>query len=170
MITKDLPIFPRFTRYDFLSRCKFSTLTTLQPMVEFYLLTFSRFPLRKKKHKSYFGKNRTHDFRTRPLGRHYAHIRTSIQTYMYAHICTSMQQHASGMDLSLFTFFCCFACAYSGELGTGGERRGEARGGSVEDAREGRAGCLGRKGVAEVWLTAMHYTVPGSTLGMSRDP
>ena len=48
----------------FLSRCKFSTLTTRQPMVEFYLLTFRRFPLRKKEHKSYFGKNRTHDFRT----------------------------------------------------------------------------------------------------------
>ena len=48
----------------FLSRSKFSTLTTRQPMVEFYLLTFPRFPLRKKEHKSYFGKNRTHDFRT----------------------------------------------------------------------------------------------------------
>ena len=48
----------------FLSRCKFGTLTTRQPMVEFYLLTFPRFPLRKKEHKSYFGKNRTHDFRT----------------------------------------------------------------------------------------------------------
>ena len=48
----------------FLSRCKFSTLTTRQPMVEFYLLTFPRFPLRKKEHKSYFGKSRTHDFRT----------------------------------------------------------------------------------------------------------
>ena len=33
-------------------------------MVEFYLLTSPRFPLRKKEHKSYFGKNRTHDFRT----------------------------------------------------------------------------------------------------------
>ena len=33
-------------------------------MVEFYLLTFPRFSLRKKEHKSYFGKNRTHDFRT----------------------------------------------------------------------------------------------------------
>ena len=35
-------------------------------MVEFYLLTFPRFPLRKKEHKSYFGfgNNRTHDFRT----------------------------------------------------------------------------------------------------------
>ena len=48
----------------FLSRCKFSTLTTRQPMAEFYLLTFPRFPLRKKEHKSYFGKNQTHDFRT----------------------------------------------------------------------------------------------------------
>ena len=48
----------------FLSRCKFSSLTTRQPLVEFYLLTFPRFPLRKKEHKSYFGKNRTHDFRT----------------------------------------------------------------------------------------------------------
>ena len=33
-------------------------------MVGFYLLTFPRFPLRKKEHKFYFGKNRTHDFRT----------------------------------------------------------------------------------------------------------
>ena len=33
-------------------------------MVEFYLLTFPRFLLRKKEHKSYFGKNRTHDFPT----------------------------------------------------------------------------------------------------------
>ena len=64
VVTKDLLISPRFTSYDFLSRCKFSTLTTRQPMVEFYLLTFPRFPLRKKEHKSYFGKSRTHDFRT----------------------------------------------------------------------------------------------------------
>ena len=64
VVTKDLPISPRFTPYNFLSRCKFSILTTRQPMVEFYLLTFPRFPLRKKEHKSYFGKNRTHDFRT----------------------------------------------------------------------------------------------------------
>ena len=33
-------------------------------MVEFYSLTFPRFPLRKKEHKSYFSKNQTHDFRT----------------------------------------------------------------------------------------------------------
>ena len=65
VVTKDLPISPRFTPCNFLSRCKFSTLTTRQPMVEIYLLTFPRFPLRKKEHKSYFfGKNRTHDFRT----------------------------------------------------------------------------------------------------------
>ena len=47
----------------FLSRCKFSTLTARQPMVEFYLLTFSSFPLRKKDNKFCFDKNRTHDFR-----------------------------------------------------------------------------------------------------------
>ena len=60
-----LRIFPSlpacwFTPYDFLSRCKFSILTTRQLMVELYSLTFPRFPLRKKEHKSYFGKNRTH--------------------------------------------------------------------------------------------------------------
>ena len=64
VVTKDLPISPRFTPYNFLSRCKFSNLTTRQSMVEFYLLAFPRFPLRKKEHKSYFSKNRTHDFRT----------------------------------------------------------------------------------------------------------
>ena len=64
VVTKDLLISPRFTPYNFLSRCKFSTLATRQPMVEFYLLTFPRFPLRKKEQKSYFGKNRTHDFHT----------------------------------------------------------------------------------------------------------
>ena len=40
VVTKDLPISPRFTPYDFLSRCKFSTLKTRQLMVEFYLLMF----------------------------------------------------------------------------------------------------------------------------------
>ena len=39
-ITKDLPISPRLTPSDFLSRCKFSTLTSRQPIivVELYLL------------------------------------------------------------------------------------------------------------------------------------
>ena len=64
VVTKDLPISPRFTPYDFLSRYKFSALTTRQLMVEFYLLMFPRFPLQKKEHKSRFDKNRTHDFRT----------------------------------------------------------------------------------------------------------
>ena len=58
------PSLPGSRLIIFLSRCKFSTLTTRQPMVDFYLLTFPRFPLRKKEHKSYFGKNRTHDFGT----------------------------------------------------------------------------------------------------------
>ena len=36
VVTKDLPISPRFTPYNFfLSRCKFSNLTTRQSMVEF---------------------------------------------------------------------------------------------------------------------------------------
>ena len=62
---RTFPSLPGSRLTIFLSRCKFSTLTTTrQPMVEFYLLTFPRFPLRKKEHKSYFGKNRTHDFRT----------------------------------------------------------------------------------------------------------
>ena len=64
VVAKDLPISPRFTPYNVLSRCKFSTLTARQPMVEFYLFTFPRFSLRKKEHKTYFGKNRTRDFRT----------------------------------------------------------------------------------------------------------
>ena len=63
-VTRDFPISPRFTPYNFLPRCKFSNLTTRQPMVELYLLAFPRFPLRKKEHNSYFGKNTTHDFRT----------------------------------------------------------------------------------------------------------
>ena len=49
VVTKDLPISPRFTPYDFLSRYKFSNLTTRQPIVGFYLLTFQRFPLRKER-------------------------------------------------------------------------------------------------------------------------
>ena len=39
---------PFLAFYQFLSRCKFSTLTTRQPIVEFYLLAFSRSPLRTK--------------------------------------------------------------------------------------------------------------------------
>ena len=68
----------------FLSRCKFSTLTTRQPMVEFYLLKFPRLSLRKKEHKSYFGKNRTHDFRTsRCAGYLLDHSNLHITTVCY---------------------------------------------------------------------------------------
>ena len=48
VVTKDLPISPRFTPYNFLSRCKFSTLTTRQPMVEFYLLSYHAFRYERK--------------------------------------------------------------------------------------------------------------------------
>ena len=60
--TKDLSISPRFTPYDFLSRCKFSNLTTRQLMVEFYLLKFPRLSLLLT--QILLGKYRTHDFRT----------------------------------------------------------------------------------------------------------
>ena len=40
VVTKDLPISPRFTPYDLLSSCKLSTLTTRQLMVGFYLLAY----------------------------------------------------------------------------------------------------------------------------------
>ena len=60
VVTKDLPISPRFTPYNFLSRCKFNSSTN-----GWILLTHvPTLPLRKKEHESYFGKNRTHDFRT----------------------------------------------------------------------------------------------------------
>ena len=67
----------------FLSRCKFSTLTTRQLMVEFYLLTFPRFPSRKKEHKSYFGKNRTHDFRTSRCAAYLLHHSGDRETKFY---------------------------------------------------------------------------------------
>ena len=40
-VTKDPPIYLWFSLYDFLLLCKFSTLTTRQPMVEIYLLSRS---------------------------------------------------------------------------------------------------------------------------------
>ena len=55
VVSKDLPISPRCTRYDFLQ--------LVSQWVEFYILTFPRFPLRRNEHKPCFGKNRTHDFR-----------------------------------------------------------------------------------------------------------
>ena len=75
------PSLPGSRLTTFVSRCKFSTLTTRQPMVEFYLLTFPRFPLRKKEHKSYFGKNRTHDFRTSRCAAYLLDHSSDEQTY-----------------------------------------------------------------------------------------
>ena len=102
VVTKDLPISTRFTPYNFLSRCKFSTLTTRQPMVEFHLLTFPRFPLRKKEHKSYFGKNRTHDFRTSRcagyLLDHSSTIQTTSEAYKQYRDASSAQRSCSVPD------------------------------------------------------------------------
>ena len=53
-------------------------------MVEFYILTFPRFPLRKKEHKSYFGKNRTHDFRTSRCAA-YLLDHYTVHTYLLIH-------------------------------------------------------------------------------------
>ena len=96
VVTKDLPISPRFTPYDVLLRCKFSTLTTRQPMVEFYLLTFPRFLLRKKEHKSYFGKNRTHDFRT-----------SRCAGYLLDHSVPTWYCIKSKIDIFSAVVFCC---------------------------------------------------------------
>ena len=65
-------------------------------MVEFYLLTFPRFSLRKKEHKSYFGKNRTHYFRTSRCADYlldHSGDEGCIYVYMYSHhIWQSMDQ------------------------------------------------------------------------------
>ena len=60
--TKDLPFSPRFTPYDFLWRCKFSTLTN-----QSLNFTYSRTHAFRYKHqnKNPADKNRTHDFLTR---------------------------------------------------------------------------------------------------------
>ena len=79
------PSLPGSRLTTFLSRCKFSTLTTRQPMVGFYLLTFPRFPLRKKEHKSYFGKNRTHDFRTSRCAAYLLDHSGAMATHKYIH-------------------------------------------------------------------------------------
>ena len=63
VVTKNLPG-SRLTFFIAMQVQHSNSLST-NGMVEFYLLTFPRFPFRKKEHKFYFGKkNRTHDFRT----------------------------------------------------------------------------------------------------------
>ena len=64
VVTKDLAHLSPVHALQFFIAMQVQHSTTRRPMVEFYLLTFPRFPSRKKEHKSYFGKNRTHDFRT----------------------------------------------------------------------------------------------------------
>ena len=64
VVTKDLPLSPRFTPYDFLSRCKFSTFTTRQSMVAFLLTHVPTLSVTKERTQILLGKNRTHDFRT----------------------------------------------------------------------------------------------------------
>ena len=109
VVTKDLPISPRFTPYNFLSRCKFSTLTTRRPMVEFYLLMFPRFPLRKKEHKSYFGKNQTDNFRTSRCagylldhsGDYYAMLNNRTPHTEYSHIFSTSETKSGPRSISI---------------------------------------------------------------------
>ena len=97
----------------FLSRCKFSTLTTRQLMVEFYLLTFPRFPLRKKEHKSYFGKNRTHDFRTSRCAAylldHSGDEHLNLQTFQLVFIFSLPLRSDRGRFSRLLFFFLSFS-------------------------------------------------------------
>ena len=88
VVTKDLPISPRFTPYDFLSRCASSAL--LQLVNQWLNFTYSRshaFRYKKKKHKSYFGKNRTHDFRTSRCAGYLLPVDHSGDEYKIANIC-----------------------------------------------------------------------------------
>ena len=49
--------------YEFLSRCRFSTPTPRQPMIEVFVLASSRFPLRKSEEKFTSAESRTLKFR-----------------------------------------------------------------------------------------------------------
>ena len=49
--------------YEFLSRCSYSTPTPHQPMIKFFQLMSSRFPLRKPEKKCTPAESRTHKFR-----------------------------------------------------------------------------------------------------------
>ena len=68
VVTKDLPISPRFTLYEVLSRCKFST--RLQLVNQWLHLTNSRSHGFRyvRSHTFFFYKDRTHGFRTRLVG------------------------------------------------------------------------------------------------------
>ena len=66
VVTKDLPISPRFTPHDFFIAMQVQQSYNSSTMVEFYLLLLLYSRSHAKEHKSYLlcGKNRTHDFRT----------------------------------------------------------------------------------------------------------
>ena len=70
MVTKYLPISPRFTRYEYLSRWKFGSLTARQSMVAFLLTHVHTLSATEEKHKFWLDKNQTNDFRTRRCGGH----------------------------------------------------------------------------------------------------
>ena len=97
VVTKDLPISPRFTPYIFFiaMQVQHSYNSSTNVMVEFYLLTFPRFPLRKKEHKSYFGKNRTHDFRTSRCAGHLLDHSDAIQSsiQLLHQVVSTSQEH-----------------------------------------------------------------------------
>ena len=80
-------------------------------MVEFHLLTFPRFPLRKKEHKSYFGMNRTNDFRTSRCAAYL--LDHSGDEHTYIHMVTNVSvQYSGGLlpDIILLAL-----CDYIGE-------------------------------------------------------
>ena len=90
-------------------------------MVEFYLLTFPRFPLRKKEHKSYFGKNRTHDFPTSRCAAHLLdhsgdeQLNNSI-TQRFLRNCNPTLTHADSKSLIITVRYYC--CGYLQEIYT----------------------------------------------------
>ena len=63
-VTKDLPISPRSTPYNFYRDASSALLQLVNQWLNFTYSRSHAFRYEKKEHKSYFGKNRTHDFRT----------------------------------------------------------------------------------------------------------
>ena len=64
VVTKDLPISPRFTPYNFYRDANQAILQLVNQWFEFYLLTLLRYPRYGRKNTNSAGKNRTHNFRT----------------------------------------------------------------------------------------------------------
>ena len=64
VVTKDLPISPRFTPYDFYRDASSALLQLVNQWLNFTYSRSHAFRYERKNTKSYFGKNQTHDFRT----------------------------------------------------------------------------------------------------------